>query len=97
VTAAECQRQGLAFLQFAVEAHGGGFGPMARRVVAHIAKAGAAVEGDVAEWRAASTFRRMSCLAHRKNACAVLRGFPAPPIGFPSSGPEAWVETPPWQ
>ena len=38
-TAAECQRQGLPFV---VEAYGGGFGPMARRVVAHIAKAGAA-------------------------------------------------------
>ena len=96
-TAAECQRQGLTFLPFVVEAHGGGFGPMARRVVAHIAKAGAATEGEEVERQAANTVRRMSCSVHRENARAVLRRFPAPPTGFAASGPEAWAEDVVWQ
>ena len=96
-TAAECQRQGLTFLPFVVEAHGGGFGPMARRAVAHIAKAGAATEGEEVERQAANTVRRMSCSVHRQNARAVLRRFPAPPTGFAVSGPEAWGEDLAWQ
>ncbi len=70
---------------------------MARRVVAHIAKAGAAREGEEVERQAANAVRRMSCSAHRENARAVLRRFPAPSTGLAASGPEAWVEDMAWQ
>ena len=40
-----------------VEAHGGGLGPIARRVVGHIAKARAAREGEEAEHSAADLLR----------------------------------------
>ena len=96
-TAAECQRQGLAFLPFVVEAHGGGLGLVARRVMAHIAKAGAAVEGEEVEWKAASVVRRISCSVHRENARAVLRRFPPPRLEVAGSDPEVWGEAASWQ
>ena len=63
-------------------------------VVAHIAKAGAAREGEEVEAQAACTLRRMSCSVHRENARSVLRRLPAPPLGFSGGGPGALAEEP---
>ena len=80
-----------------IEAHGGGLAPTARRVVAHIAKAGAARDGEDVELQAATLLRRISISVHRQNARAVLRRLPGPrvvPSGVP---PEAWGEDLAWQ
>ena len=96
--AEECRQQNLAFLPFVIEAHGGGLGPVARRVVAHIAKASAARHGEDPEWQAAVISRRISVSAHRENARAMIRRLPGPAVQPPARAPAAWSDdTDMWQ
>ena len=78
---------------------GGASGPVARKVVAHLAKASAAREGEDVETQAASLLRRISISVHRENARAVLRRMPVSASPHPSPCPEAWGEDAdmPWQ
>ena len=94
-----CSGQGLSFLPFVVEAHGGGLGPTARRVVGHLAKHAAAREGEAPEVSAASIVRRISISTHRENARAILRRLPSGAPTPPAPAPEAWGEDDPmsWQ
>ena len=89
-----CRDQGLSLLPFVVEAHGGGLGPVARRVCAAIARAGAARAGEEVEVQAASMVRRISISAHRENARSMLRRLGSTPSGPASLTPAAWDEDP---
>ena len=91
-TAAECHQQNLAFMPFVIEAHGGGFGPVARRVCSHVARAAAAREGETVEVQAASLMRRISTTVIRENARSVLRRLPRPAAAAACSSPAAWGE-----
>ena len=87
--------QDLQFLPFVVEAHGRGFGPVARRVLGQVARAGAAREGEEVEVQAARLLRRMSISVHRENARATLRRLPGLVATHPSGGrPEVRAENP---
>ena len=72
-TEASCNERNIEFLPFVVEAHGGGLGPVARRVCASIAQAAAARAGEEVTNQAASLLRRITYSLHRENARAVLR------------------------
>ena len=96
-TEADCNRQGFSFLPFVVEAHGGGLGPIARQVVARLAKARAAREGESVETSAADLLRRISTSVHREVARAVLRRLPTPAAAPPAPQPEAWGDAMEWQ
>ena len=87
-----CEAQGFKFFPFIIEAHGGGFGPVARRVLAEVARAGAAREGEEVEAQASSLLRRMSVSVHRENARAILRRLPGLVSARAGPSPEAWAE-----
>ena len=89
---AVCSEVGLCFLPFVAEAHGGGFGPAARRVIGGVAKAAAARHNGEPEGQAASTMRRISISTHRENARAVLRRLPGASVPTPAAVPEVWAE-----
>ena len=91
-TEAECQERGLVFLPFIMEAHGGGFGPTARKVLGQVARAGAAKEGEEVEEQAAGLMRRMSISLQRENARSVLRRLPGLRAHTPGAAPEVWAE-----
>ena len=55
-----CKQQGVAFLPFVVEAHGGGFGPVARREIGFLAQAGASRGTEDVEVTAEHLLRCMS-------------------------------------
>jgi hypothetical protein len=93
----DCKRQGLTFLPFVIEAHGGGLGPTARRVCSYVAKVGAAREGEEVEVQVANTMRRISISLQRENARAVLRRLGRPQQAPSGTAPEAWAEAGPWQ
>ncbi len=96
-TAAECHRQGLTFLPFLVQARGEGVWPIAMRLVAHIARAGAVEEGEEVERQVGNTVRCMILAARRDNARPMLHRSLVPPTGFAASGPEAWAVDVAWQ
>ena len=83
---------GVQVFPFIIEAHGGGFGPVARRVLAEVARAGAAREGEEVEAQASSLLRRMSVSVHRENARAILRRLPGLVGTRAGPSPEAWAE-----
>ncbi len=83
-------------MPFVIEAHGGGLAPMARRVVAHIAKAVAARDGEVVEPQADTFPRRISISVHRENARVVLRRLPGTWVAPSGVPPEAWGENLIW-
>ncbi len=85
--------QGLRFAPFVVEAHGGGLGPVARRVCAIMAKAAGAKDGDEVEVQVAGLLRRISTSLQRENARAVLRRLAIISVPEPSPNPEAWGES----
>ena len=93
-TESQCTAQGLSFLLFVVEAHGGGFGPVARRVCGRLARAGAAMEGEAVEVQAAGLLRRISIAIHRANSRAVLRRFPGACQETDGPCPLAWAGDP---
>jgi len=91
-TEAQRRAQGLTFLLFVVEAHGGGLGPIARRVCAIVAKAAGAKDGDEVDVQAAGLLRRISTSLQRENARAVLRRLATTSVPEPSPNPAAWAE-----
>jgi hypothetical protein len=91
-TKAQCDAQGLDFAPFVIEAHGGGLGPVARRVCALVAKAAAAHFGDEVEGQAVDLVRCISSSLQRENARAVFRRLPSAVLIQPSANPDAWAE-----
>ena len=91
-TEKKCEEQGLKFLPFVIEVHGGGLGPVARRVLGELARAGAAREWEEVEVQASSLLRRMSISVHRENARAILRRLPGLASLRTGLAPDAWAE-----
>ena len=91
-TQASDNDRNIEFLPFVVEAHGGGLGPVARRVCGSIAQASAARVGEEVSHQAANLLRRITSTLHRENARAVLRRLPTQPHNASSSSPAAWGE-----
>ena len=89
-TEASCSERNLEFLPFVVEAHGGGLGPVARRVCASIAQVAAARAGEEVGQQAASMLRRITYSLHRENARAVLRRLPVQAPQAARGSPAAW-------
>ena len=98
-TDAQCRRQGLTFLPFVVEAHAGGWSPVARRAISSLASdIAAATHSD----KAAVSLRiaqRISCSLQRESARAILRRRQC--VSAPAPAPTGWdaVTTDPssWQ
>ena len=93
-TEASCAEQGLKFLPFVVEAHGGGLAAGARRVCAFIAKSSAAQNADEVDSHSAELLRRITISVHRENARAVLRRLPGGTLSAPSADPSGWAVDP---
>ena len=91
-TEACCSERNIQFLPFVVEAHGGGLGPVARKVCATIAQAAAARAGEKVKYQAANLLRRITFTLQRENARTVLRRLHAQAVGFSGSAHEAWGE-----
>ena len=87
-----CLERGLLFQPFVAEAHGGGFGPVARRICGRVARAAAAISGEEVESKAADMLRRISTAIHRENARAVFRRMPLVEGGCVGPAPAAWAE-----
>ena len=77
-TARCCSEVGLAFVPMVVEAHGGGWGPEARRALATLAKRDAAASGEDSAILADQLAQRLAVSLHRENARALLRRFQPP-------------------
>ena len=69
------QQQGITFIPMVIEAHGGGWGRVARGVWAELAKSSALATGELqTEHSSAIMLRqRLSMTLHRENAHACLR------------------------
>ena len=91
-TEERCLERGFIIRPFIIEAHGGGFGPVARRICARVAKAAAATSGEDVEVKAADLLRRISISLHRENARAILRRLPTQEGGSMAPSPAAWAE-----
>ena len=68
-----CKQAGFKFTPFVLEAHGGGWSPLARAVVDKIAKAQSAAWQEGQEPSSLRIAQRISCSLQRENARAVLR------------------------
>ena len=72
-TAALCKQQGLSFVPFIIEGHGGGWSAKARRLVDKIGRALSARDPARSENSPLGLAQRLSCLVHREGARALLR------------------------
>ena len=91
-TAAQCEAASLDFEPFVLEAHGGGMGVAARRVLAYVASSAAALEGEDVEERAAVAAGGLSIALMRESARAVVRRLAPPRESAPSACPGGWGE-----
>ena len=80
-TEAFCSQAGFAFLPIVVEAHGGGWGQVARKAFGALAKRVAERTGDDAGIVADMHAQRLSILLQKENARAVLKRLSAPHVG----------------
>ena len=80
-TAEECSQAGFSFVPLVVEAHGGSWSPLARRVLDGLAKLQAAAWSDGQEPASLRIAQRISCSLQRENARAVLRRLAPPGAG----------------
>ena len=71
-----CAEQGLTFVPMVLEAHGGGWGTEARRVLSTLAKKTAAITGEVPSVVSERHAQQLSVLLQKENARAVLRRQP---------------------
>ena len=90
-TQTQCHQRGFHFLPFIAEAHGGGLAIGARRIVAFIAKSGAARSGEELEVESVGLLRRISIALHRENARAILRRLWPASATAPAVDPDAWL------
>ena len=71
-TEALCSQEGFSFVPMVVEAHGGGWGLVARRALSNLAQRAATTGGSTAVVADQLT-QRLSCLLQKENARAVVR------------------------
>ena len=84
-----CSRAGFKFTPMVLEAHGGGWSPLARSVLDKLAKAQSAAWAEGQEPSSLRIAQRISCTLQRENARAVLRRL-VPPELSPAVG--GWGE-----
>ena len=72
-TAAQCKQQGLSFLPFIIEGHGGGWSAKARRLVDKVGRAMACRDLELKGRGPLTLAQRLSCVVHREGARAILR------------------------
>ena len=87
-TAATCEAAGFEFVPLVVEAHGGGWSPLARSTNDWISHVQAARHHDDVASVSLRIAQRISCTLHKENARAVLRRTADPPA--PSFFPSGW-------
>lgn len=83
-TAAVCAQAGFKFTPLILEAHGGGWSPVARATLDRLAKAQSAAWQEGQEACSLRIAQRISCTLQRENARAVLRRL-APPLAHPEA------------
>ena len=94
-TAEICKEAGFCFMPMVIEAHGGGWSPTARRVLAWLARQGAAANLEAPAAVSLRIAQRTSCILQRENARAILRRTaaealaPAQPSGW-DTAPFEW-------
>ena len=77
-TARACTEEGFGFSPMIVEAHGGGWGPVAEKVFLELAKAKSLLTGEPKDILLNQLYQNLGVSLHRENARAVLkrmRGF----------------------
>ena len=71
-TSRQCAEQGLTFVPMVLEAHGGGWGAEARRVLSTLAHKTAAITGEMPSVVSERHAQQLSVLLQKKNSRAVL-------------------------
>ena len=95
-TEAQCAAAGFDFVPFILEAHGGGLGAAARRIVAFVASSAATFDGEEEiGGRAARIAGGLSVALMRESARAVVRRLSPCAEARPSACPDGWAEH--WQ
>ena len=88
----QCQRQGMAFLPFVLEAHAGGMSPSARRTLDGIAREVAGATNADPAAVALRMAQRISCSLQRESARAILRRRSA--VGCTAATASGWDAVP---
>ena len=91
-TEAQCSAAGFDFAPFILEAHGGGSGAVARRLIAFVASSASALAGDGVEEEAARLAGGLSIALMRESARSIVRRLASPPDSTPSACPAGWEE-----
>jgi hypothetical protein len=74
-----CNSEGLTFIPMVVDAHGGSWGPQARKVWTELAKTTALASGELESTVAVQLLQSVSVTLHRENARAIRRRTPDVP------------------
>ncbi|CAJ1343891.1 unnamed protein product [Effrenium voratum] len=82
-----CRSSGLQYVPVVLEAHGGSWGPAAKKAFAWLSQAWGAAEGLSGGQAAEQLAQRISLSLHRENARAVVRRLVLPEPGHADSGP----------
>ena len=91
-TEAQCQRQGLSFTPFVVEAHAGGISPLARRALDTLSNDIAAATHSMPAAVSLKIAQRISCSLQRESARAIIRRQPCG--GTAVAVPAGWDAVP---
>ena len=86
-----CRSSGLQYVPVVLEAHGGSWGPAAKKAFAWLSQAWGAAEGLSGGQAAEQLAQRISLSLHWENARAVVRRLVLPEPGHADSGPLAAV------
>ena len=76
-TGQACEAEGIKLIPVIVEAHGGGWGPLAHKVWNELAKRKSAITGELESTVACQLLQSLSIILHRENARAILRRWPS--------------------
>ena len=96
-TEALCSEQGIDFVPMVAEAHGGSWGPAARKVIDAVAKHASAASTDEPETVSLCIAQRLSCSLQRESARAILRRLQDGSAARTASGWTPGAVLPLWQ
>ena len=91
-TAEQCTTAGFDFEPFVIEAHAGGLGAAARRLLAFVASSAAATEAEEVDEQAMRLVGCLTTTLMRESARAILRRLAPPKEASRKACPAAWVE-----
>jgi hypothetical protein len=84
-----CTEAGFKFVPMIIEAHGGGWSPLARRTLDWFARKAAAASGEGKGEVSLRMAQRLSCILQKENARAILRRETSRPT---APQPSAWAQ-----